>query len=470
MKRNDGDARKDEYLINLQNCNGHGQRQLCCPPDQELPSCGWYKHNNGNCDSTDLPITAIEIGSTSWHCNSGYQAAACGVTPKSMHTWNTCTWSKDWPKCNDGTCPSGFDSVFESNSGSGGAECKRWVTTWRVGAYVWDNRKYCCDTRDERTWADCDWYENAGTLPEGLSKGTCMGGCPSDKYAVSLHLGGGSCKNGARAKCCSSKYKTITKRRSSADDEFDYALNQFVTWDDGCTADKATPMYHTQLTVIGNLKKLLFGVHQQSTVDIWNSRVGLRYANLDIKTLSSWVRQDKVASHLGSAKFPERLVCGLSLYNDRIGEKEVLKCECDHDGCCMAKLCPRSAQENLVARGLGLIESPSANSTDELRGIWARAEETDGNDLEERADGGSYEYSAFSPYVNTVVTGVVNGIAVSSRSSSPLPSFSSFYLLFFSPFLLASTTSMFTNSHRSARISTSVAGNGRPEMTYSTGV
>ncbi|KAH3208918.1 hypothetical protein KXV77_008480, partial [Aspergillus fumigatus] len=46
VPRSDAGARKDEMMVDQTGCDGLGVHQLCCPPDAELPTCGWYTHHN----------------------------------------------------------------------------------------------------------------------------------------------------------------------------------------------------------------------------------------------------------------------------------------------------------------------------------------------------------------------------------------------------------------------------------------
>lgn len=48
MMRKDGGECGIEYMVDQGGCLS-GKHQLCCPPD-DVPTCGWYTHNNGKCD------------------------------------------------------------------------------------------------------------------------------------------------------------------------------------------------------------------------------------------------------------------------------------------------------------------------------------------------------------------------------------------------------------------------------------
>jgi hypothetical protein len=81
--RSDEDARTGEYMLNNQGCEGDQSRALCCPAHDPLPLCGWYGHNNGNCNPS-CPADAAEVGSNNLYChklgrlgNKLHQVACC---------------------------------------------------------------------------------------------------------------------------------------------------------------------------------------------------------------------------------------------------------------------------------------------------------------------------------------------------------------------------------------------------------
>lgn len=61
VRRTDDGAREGEHMWDSTVCS-FGQYTFCCPPDAELPKCGWYTHNNGKCNS-ECPSGYTEIGS-----------------------------------------------------------------------------------------------------------------------------------------------------------------------------------------------------------------------------------------------------------------------------------------------------------------------------------------------------------------------------------------------------------------------
>ncbi|KAL0939539.1 uncharacterized protein CTRU02_206149 [Colletotrichum truncatum] len=227
MTRNDKEARKNEYMVDGSYCS-EGVHELCCPPEGDLPTCGWYQHNNGKCDST-CPDGTLEVGSLSTHCNnSKYQAACCTHKGKSMDLYNQCSWTEA-PMCMLGQCSSDTEEVARSPTGSGKAVCN-------VERYDWEavkvqERKYCCKQETEKKWDDCQWYDNLG--PGKDDEYYCRSGCPSDRVRVAMdgHWNKDNtffCQRGARSKCCIPKHSTITKRESSQDSVLRDALESFL--------------------------------------------------------------------------------------------------------------------------------------------------------------------------------------------------------------------------------------------------
>ncbi|KAM0313290.1 hypothetical protein ACHAPQ_012074 [Fusarium lateritium] len=231
MARKDKEARKDEYMVDGSHCS-NGVHELCCPPDDGTPTCGWYQHNNGKCDQT-CPSGAIEIGSHSGHCNnSKYQAACCTTGSKSMELHDQCSWSQS-PMCMLGSCSSGQNEVALSPTGSGSAVCNVEVYNhpYGDGRVKIQERKLCCTEKDDKKWDDCKWYDNLGFGKD--QENWCRSGCPNDRVRVSMDKYWNKdwdfgCRGGARSRCCIPKHATITKRESSKDEVLRDALTAFL--------------------------------------------------------------------------------------------------------------------------------------------------------------------------------------------------------------------------------------------------
>ena len=200
--------------------------QLCCPPDEPLPTCGWYTHNNGDCDST-CPEGTIEIGSNSMYCsNSDYQAACCTTDTPSMALYRKCDWTQA-PMCNAGHCFAGETTLALSVTGSGGAVCDTLGINLAKGVLGWQQRSYCCDTHDKDSrWDDCEWHDNVGFGPSD-DDGFCRSGCPASKVRVAMeHYDG--CDSGARARCCTPRSVTRTEKYSDEIERMRRALGAWM--------------------------------------------------------------------------------------------------------------------------------------------------------------------------------------------------------------------------------------------------
>lgn len=178
MKRSDPAARKDEYLADQSGCYGTTSRAFCCPPSSDMPTCGWYTHNNGRCDPK-CPDGTVEIGSNDMYCKNGrYQAACCTTSSKSMHLYTKGGWGQ-YPDCADTKSCLVSDSAKStvlgmSTSGTGGGACDIDPRTWRSpdlpmrepDTYYLEQRRLCYDTSDKNhTFSDCEWHTDIGILP-----------------------------------------------------------------------------------------------------------------------------------------------------------------------------------------------------------------------------------------------------------------------------------------------------------------
>ncbi|KAG8160817.1 hypothetical protein KVR01_009081 [Diaporthe batatas] len=374
VRRGDGGARSGEVMGNNQGCEGYGTRWLCCPPGAsgwDGPSCGWWGHNNGKCNHRDTDSAPIfEIGSNSQHCKkkNSYQIAGCTWSSEAVKAHVACPWSWDFPNCDgdEGKCPSGSTELFSSSSGSQGAFCN--------GD---SRRKYCCrDSQKELHWENCEWSENSGIIPSNLKSGTCIGGCPSGKTALALDHKGGSCSKGARARCCDVGYKTLEKKYNDLDEEFDYYLNYFIQEGAECvaTSGDSGSMWRAQEYLEQKVKEIVYGTADKSTTDVWKSRIGLKYDHLGIGDIRAFALSNSAAYRLGSARFPKRLICGLTTFDNLIGGHDSLKCACDGAHCCIGKLCERDSK---IRRHDSEVAEEVEHFTRHTRGMGRRQEITD---------------------------------------------------------------------------------------------
>lgn len=128
VRRTDKGSRNNKLMIKETNCGKTGLCTFCCPAIATLPSCGWYTHNNGNCNS-ECPDGKIEIGSNNMYCKKvlTYQAACCDAKHDSMKLYAKGEWGPR-PNCEDAqACPISDSKkttlLGKASSGSGAAVC-----------------------------------------------------------------------------------------------------------------------------------------------------------------------------------------------------------------------------------------------------------------------------------------------------------------------------------------------------------
>ncbi|KAH7329286.1 hypothetical protein B0I35DRAFT_473903 [Stachybotrys elegans] len=213
VRRGDDGARKGEIMKDGQGCDGKAMHTFCCPAGNGIPTCGWYKHRNGDCTPA-CPNNWVEVGGNNQHCYrtaggyfKGYQAACCtteyGVGSrrglfKNMGLYRNCDWGQQ-PTC-ENTCsnPRRSSLVASSWQGSGATTCLSSKP-----------RGLCCNHDDEDwQWQDCKWYKDLGGGPGG--RNNCRSGCPPDKVRVAMDATG--CSNGAAAYCCSPQSRSLRPR------------------------------------------------------------------------------------------------------------------------------------------------------------------------------------------------------------------------------------------------------------------
>jgi chitinase len=218
LHRSDRLNRDGEWMLDDGGCIFNDQfHRLCCPPDQEAPTCGWYNFNNGNCDAK-CPEGTFEIGGTDRGCstvNGNYQAACCTTGKNSTALYEKCQWGDSFD-CKAYKCPvTKSDLLVSSCNGNGGSAC---AGDWKTN--VNEERKYCCDSSDDqKNFDDCTWesyYSSTGyqAIPEkGEGKsGYCFSNCPKVKVRVAMeHDNTCKKKTGSRAKCCSPNHTTTIK-------------------------------------------------------------------------------------------------------------------------------------------------------------------------------------------------------------------------------------------------------------------
>lgn len=318
-------------MIDDQGCNEIGHHQLCCPPADEAPKCGWYGHKNGKCNEMQCPTGMVEVGSNNMHCNkkTSYQAACCTATTRSMHLYNGCNWTPEYPNCNKGSCGSSLE-LARSWTGSGGAFCNDIPNqdAFSNEYYGREERKYCCrDDLPDQKWSECEWYTNLGLFPKdwAKSKGYCLSGCPDDKVRIAMDHNTKACSRGARAKCCTPAYASTKSTSPKDDKELADALDVYLDKPQ-CVKDTQSYRFKAQDIVIDRLYKMLFGSVGLDTINTWDTKVGSKNRNLKYKGLRTWARKDERALTEGADKITGMIVCEMEAWNRYIGGEDWYKC------------------------------------------------------------------------------------------------------------------------------------------------
>ncbi|KAI8721624.1 Chitinase [Fusarium sp. LHS14.1] len=369
VMRKDSGARKNEQMIDGSRCDS-GVHELCCPPEGDLPTCGWYTHNNGKCDHT-CPDGTFEIGSVNKYCsNSNYQSACC----------------------------TNLDKVFLSSMGSGGAACSPRHLSIQDWEFEYQERKYCCKQEENHKWDDCQMYNNLGPGPSD-DETFCRNGCPSDRVRVVLDPLPNrpdkklACMRGAKAQCCIPKSSTFTKRESLEDvglrdildtfveSPFCYAAGVSIDTSAAGTAEtgasKRSDVYHHQHqhghthhphakrtlqrrdaeydsdTIKELVRVLLKSTATSNEKAIWDDTIGKKYPNLVWSKLAAYITKTKKISTWGVNQLSDLIVCNLSLWNGWVEDDKEEKCPCDTAYCCPGggtECGSEDADDSLVSR------------------------------------------------------------------------------------------------------------------------
>ncbi|KAK1480203.1 glycosyl hydrolase family 18, partial [Colletotrichum tamarilloi] len=384
MMRSGPGAGKNEYMVNGAGCGGRGEHKLCCPPGNK-PTCGWYKHNNGDCDSgKSCPSGYKEIGSNNEYCHTqgggfspirSYQAACCSMETDNMKLYSQCDWSakiasSTWPSCEKATC--GSDVIAFSGDGSGDAMC--WGAWYKGGMEDSKKNKYCCDQPEEdKKWKDCEWQGMTDWTDEDTGLKFCDPSCSGGLTMVAMEHTGCS-GGGARARCCKPGWTTSTTRYENSEDEYFESHIKLFMSNPVCSSniffgnplkarDEQSVSYSNgtlasrQIWGIGDIQsfateqymekmvsELFMGTPRESTKSIWNNTMlsysefnSLSYANLhDYQQAQGY----DYYLQLGT-QWPRYVVCNLGSINAAIkggdGDGDgtcTITCACTRDDCC----------------------------------------------------------------------------------------------------------------------------------------
>ncbi|RLL97667.1 hypothetical protein CFD26_105658 [Aspergillus turcosus] len=357
IARSDGGEREGEGMVDNTSCGRHSNHLFCCPPDAPLPTCGWYGHRNGKCDGRGkCPANTVEVGSNGQHCNNNnYQAACCTFDTPSMKLYSQCTWAES-PKCEEGVCLNSL--VAESSTGSGGDYC-RWKTfryTWNGQEATYQERKYCCDEKDDTKWEDCEWFDNVGIFPADSAavEGYCASGCPSDRVRVALETRNGCEGDGGRVRCCKPKYTTVSKRSyTDPESRLEQSVKEFMAHpscgiDDYWKRDLAVDGYlfgnvsdevgspsalvrRASSKAQEDIQELLSTLLLSYTVseasrEIWKKHVVSLYPNLTVEKIRAYMTGARDWVREGTWRLIDRIICNMAIYNSELGDVEPIQC------------------------------------------------------------------------------------------------------------------------------------------------
>jgi GH18 family chitinase len=333
--RLDKDAHDGELMYDETGCGGDGQHNFCCPPDEDIPQCGWYNHGNGACQkSTSCPSGMSEIGSNQMYCNHKpmVQTACCTTESNSMKVYGQCTWGT-YPDCDSKpSCPSGYHDtpVASSGSGSGGLQCNNAKTETGLELRSVQMRNYCCGTDPDMQFTDCQVFRNLGS-PIKDHEDACRSNCPSDRVRVAIDWAFEACDIhpvGGQATCCKTTYAKDTWERNENLGDYEEAMADWIE-DPYCPNPSKVlkrrdlSSSSTELTVRadktdsltpeGILIRILGGVGTQLMLDelrkIWNRAVRDRYPYLQTTYMSNYIRNNWRLDYEGPVAFARKILC-----------------------------------------------------------------------------------------------------------------------------------------------------------------
>ncbi|RKK66490.1 hypothetical protein BFJ69_g15354 [Fusarium oxysporum] len=343
--RFDSDANtKDELMYDETGCGGDGQHSFCCPPEEDIPKCGWYGHDDGKCQKwTSCPSNMVEIGSNQMYYDDKprVQTACCETVSNSMKAYGTCMWG-EYPECNtDPKCPlSEFPTItVESGGGSGGLQCNNLKNDLGGDVIGVQTRKYCCNEDDDVGFYDCDYFRDEGPMIKGYPSGVCRSNCLSDRVRVAIDWPFEVCsayKVGRQAWCCKTKYG---KKSTEYTDKFkDYKM-EMVDWmaDPYCPAPSKDLKESSSSTALAvrddkfvdtsprNMLEHILGrvgssVAVAELTKIWNDQVSQDDVLLwlQITYMSRYIRDNWRLDWEGPAAFAREVLCNPRYWARRI--------------------------------------------------------------------------------------------------------------------------------------------------------
>ncbi|KAF5692426.1 chitinase [Fusarium denticulatum] len=334
--RLDEHARKNELMHDETGCGGDGQHAFCCPPDEDIPQCGWYGHGNGACQKvTSCPSGMVEIGSNQIYCDNPpmVQTACCKTNSKSMKVYETCRWD-EYPDCDtDPKCGDSDDSwpIARSAAGSGGLQCKPRKNSLGHDTIGFQERNYCCSQKPGLRFQDCKTYRDVGPKIAGQPDEVCRSGCPSDRVRVAIDWPNPPCSNydvGGQATCCKTDYnnevwkpneKLAAYKEAMADwieDEYCPNPSKVFSKRDKLSSSTELAVRADKLGIMAPLELLtnILGLIGSQVMiaefrKIWNNAIRDRYYWLQTTYISRYIRDNWRLDWEGPSAFARKVLC-----------------------------------------------------------------------------------------------------------------------------------------------------------------
>lgn len=382
IKRSDPGARKNEYMSDESGCGGSGVHNWCCPASSSHPECGWYNHNNGNCDSK-CPSGSIEIGSNNNYCKKSltYQAACCTTANyKSMKLYTKGEWGA-YPMCeNTSKCPvsdsSKSDLIASASAGTGSSPCNNYYFGQILPEDVPQERKYCYDSSNKKErFSDCTTYDNIGLFPSGAPDDWCKSGCPSHLVRVGMGFSNGCADFSRTAICCSPDISDTIQVENPKLETYRDALEEYMksprckvpsTFDKRdslslAKRDLKYPMDVTHELLLALLAGTMGGSMNSLVEESWNNAMGTQFNNLHFPALEEYVRGLRIYDVRGPIEVAYEIICNLNYWNQLASKNEEEKTlVCYDPTSCSGEACygGNAGGGSSVARSLRSDSSP----------------------------------------------------------------------------------------------------------------
>ncbi|KAL9560672.1 hypothetical protein ACKAV7_015163 [Fusarium commune] len=333
VARSDPGARKDELMYDETACGGDGIHSFCCPPGEDIPTCGWWGHFNGKCEKeSSCPSGMVEIGTNSMKCEKPprVQTACCKPDTVSMRVYDTCRWG-EYPECNTSPeCPGDYYNwpMASSGSGSGALRCnglKNDLGTPIIGVQM---RNYCCNTKPGLRFIDCQVRRDFGPAPDGEDlDGFCRSGCPSNRVRVALDTAFHTCTSdlgGGQVTCCKTDYYAEVPVANEKIAVYKQAMTDWLENEtcpnpakvlgkrsdtDLVAREDDIDDISAYLLLRNCLSETGSEVMLAQEVNIWNSAIRARYEYLQITYISNYIRQNWRFDWQGPSQMAINILC-----------------------------------------------------------------------------------------------------------------------------------------------------------------